>query len=98
MKLRLDGRSVRLRLNAPEVAQVASEGSISTETVFPDGRVLSVRLEIANVDAVSATFEPNMILVRVPERAGREWSESAQTGIYADAGGLAVLIEKDRKR
>ena len=98
MKLRLDGKSVRLRLRRSEVSEFANTGHISMETPFPGGRVLTVRLEAVGVPSPAVAFEADTVSVRLPSAAAREWADGGDVGIYSDAGGLAIVVEKEFRR
>ncbi|HET8549524.1 MAG TPA: hypothetical protein VFL57_16040 [Bryobacteraceae bacterium] len=95
MKVRLDGKSIRLRLSDSEAAHLASTGEVSVKTAFPNGRALMVRLEAAELDAPPAGFDDDTVLVRLPARAVRQWASSDQVGIYFDIQGLGIAVEKD---
>ena len=95
MKLRLDGKSIRLRLAASELSELDRQGRVSTETLFPDGRTFTVRLELAEVSVPSPAFDGDALVVRLPGGAAREWLRTEQVGIYDRAGALRLEIEKD---
>jgi hypothetical protein len=95
MKIRLDGKSIRLRLSASEVSQLASTGEVSTATPFSDGAALTARLRTADVPAPVASFDGGIVLVSLPAAQARDWAQSGQTGIYGDSEVLRIMVEKD---
>lgn len=97
MKLRTDGRSVRLRLRRSEVEAFTAEGSIA-ETVPFAGRSLRFSLETGGTDTVAASFDGSAIRICVSTHAARHWAESDEVGIYGSDRGLELAIEKDFRR
>lgn len=99
MKLRIRGDSLRLRLTQSEVQALGDTKSVSETIHFGPGRSLEYRLELAGVDAPTASFEAECVRVQLPEAAARRWVESEEVGIEHDQplpeGALRLLIEKD---
>jgi hypothetical protein len=97
MKLRIQGNSLRLRLNQKEVALVRNGSHLESSIEFAHGCLLSYLLESSPcAKSVSATFDGRAIRVTVPIRQLTEWAESDQVGIEARSqAGVDVLIEKD---
>jgi hypothetical protein len=95
VKLRLDGNSIRLRLSPSEVSRLANTGEVSTRTVFPGGTVLTTSVQSDEVPGLTATFDGSKVLLSIPAGEVRRWAESEQIGIYGDAQGLRIIVEKD---
>lgn len=99
MKLRLQGSSLRLRLRQGEVRRLLEEGSVEERTEFHRASFVYA-LRAADVEAVSASFEQNRLVVSVPRAAARHWAAGDQVGIDASqptpsGGVLRILVEKD---
>lgn len=105
MKLRIQGNSIRLRLNRPEVGRFASAGRLEEFLQYgasPCAR-LSYGLERStSSEALSVDVGPNRITVLLPEAMAREWTETQRVGfqgVSQTAGGqLNILVEKDFRR
>jgi len=97
MKLRIQGNSLRLRLNQKEVALVRDGGHVASSIEFAPGCSLSYLLEsAAGAQSVSAAFDGRTIRVAVPIRQLTEWAETDEVAIEAcSQGGVGLLIEKD---
>ena len=94
MKLRTDGKTIRLLLPRSEVARFADCGSGSVQIVLPGG-CLEYSLEAADIPGTAASFEANRIRVAVPNSAARQWTASDEVGIYGVHNAIAIAIEKD---
>ena len=95
MKLRLDGKSVRLRLSQPEVARFLEQGSVSETLDFGVGSRLTYSIEaVPSLSAPRALFEGTTLRVEVPAKLASEWGRSDQVGI-SGGDAMAITIEKD---
>ena len=95
MKLRLQGHSLRLRLNQSEVARLAEAGRVEETIPFAAGQELIYSIESSAAREISASLDGNRIRVLVPATVANQWIGSDETGIEAATGTLNVLIEKD---
>lgn len=97
MKLRIQGNSLRLRLNQKEVALAREGGRVESSIQFAPGCSLSYLLESSpGAEFTSATFDGRAIRVTIPVCQMADWTESDQVGIEARSdGGVRLLIEKD---
>ena len=96
MKLRIEGNSLRLRLNQKEVATLRQGGHVESSIEFAPQCSLSYSLESAN--SLSATFDGHMIRVTIPAQQLTNWAQTEQIGIEASSQtGVSLLIEKDFK-
>jgi hypothetical protein len=95
MKLRIQGNSIRLRLNRAEVAQFAERGTVEESIDFGPGGRMTYALEARPGAITAAEFHKGGIHVRVCQDAARRWAHGDETGIEHVAHGLTILIEKD---
>jgi hypothetical protein len=78
MKLPIRGNSIRLRLTQSEVARVAMNGSLESQTVF-GARAFRFALVIRDdAFSLSASFDDNAILVSAPGAAVTRWAQSEE--------------------
>lgn len=97
MKLRLNGNTLRLRLNRAELANLATSGRVADSIAFGPGTRLVYSLEIdRSASKARAAYEPGQIRVLVPEADARDWISTDRVGIEsAPSTGPSILIEKD---
>jgi hypothetical protein len=100
MKLRIKGSSLRLRLTQGEVGSLETTGEVTEQVHFGGGARLTYRLRTdTKGDEISASYEHNIIDIRVPRDAALTWSRTDQVTLsHAEAvadGELRVVIEKD---
>jgi hypothetical protein len=99
MKLRFRNNSVRLRLNRPEVENLAAGGSLEEQVEFPGGARLSYILESSTESLAGASFRDGVIRVSAPEWQIQDWARGEAIGLYfqvaAERAALHVAIEKD---
>ena len=102
MKLRIRGNTIRLRLGRSEVSTLAEQGAVRESTRFDAAGMqeFGYALESAEVDAISASFEDGLLLVRLPRALVAQWASSDEIAVQRDqslgsAGALKILIEKD---
>ena len=102
MKLRIYGNSVRLRLNQPEVRQLAAGQPVEERTDLPP-EPLAYRIESSpTADAITASFARSGLRVTVPAAIARRWAGGDDVALAADvpsvragAEPVRLLIEKD---
>ncbi|HTU45210.1 MAG TPA: hypothetical protein VMF91_09115 [Bryobacteraceae bacterium] len=98
MKLRFRSNSLRLRVNRPEVENLAAGGSLEERVEFPGGACLSYILESTAEPTPGASFQDSVIRVSVPEWQIKDWARGEAIGLYFQVSGnsaLHVAIEKD---
>jgi hypothetical protein len=101
MKLRIQGRSLRLRLNQAEVAQFSKTGFIEEAIEFGPGARLAFSLEsLSGIDKPQALFEQAWLRIQIPTARADDWVTSDLVGVAGEqplgAGQhLSILIEKD---
>lgn len=100
MKLRLQARSLRIRVSYDEVRQLASQGHIEEQVPLTPQRSLIYRLRVApQAERMAVRFEDDVIEIGIPEWQAHEWCTSdlvslAETQPNAGAK-LTILLEKD---
>ena len=100
MKMRIQGNALRFRLNRREVTDFENVGKVDASVAFPGGRRLTYELEKGSGAGIHASFDNDVIRVRVPEPLVRDWASGDTVGItdrQAVASGqeLEITIEKD---
>ncbi len=100
MKLRIQGNSLRFRLNRREVSEFADRGGVTASVEFPGGGTFSYSIATGKEALVDARFEAGCVSIRVAERSVAEWARTDQVGVSGrcplEGGGeLEILIEKD---
>jgi hypothetical protein len=101
MKLRFRKNSLRLRVNRPEVENLAAGGALEERVEFPDGARFGYVLESCAAPTPSASFRDGLIRVAAPEWQVKDWARGEAIGLYFHVGGtgtdraLRIAIEKD---
>ena len=99
MKLRIDGHSLRLRLNRSDVQHFRETGTRTESIRFGSGSELTYMLETSlQLTRMEAQYRQDCIRVLLPLDMAQEWADSDQISLSldcAEGGGLALLIEKD---
>jgi hypothetical protein len=101
MKLRIQGNSLRLRLNQSEVAQFSKTGFVEDSIQFAHGASFSYTLEsMSSLSAPQAHYANGSLFIRVPGADATDWVRSDRVGISGDqpletGKHLSILIEKD---
>lgn len=101
MKLRIQGNSIRLRLNRIDMDDFAHQGKVSASVRFGGASMLTYTLERAGAAAaVRTSFTGSELRVQVPEAIAQAWSVADQVGFNAsqDLGNgesLEIVVEKD---
>jgi hypothetical protein len=99
MKLRFRSNSLRVRVNRPEVENLAAGGSLEEQVHFPGSARLSYVLESSPESAPSASFCDGVIRISAPDWQVKDWARGEAVGFYfqvpAEDGPLKVAIEKD---
>lgn len=96
MKLRLQGDSIRLRLNRTEVEEFMRTGRIQDAVHFNGGAVLAYALEASKeAYAPRAFYEGSALRITLPMKDAQDWGRSDRVGICASDQQLFILVEKD---
>lgn len=98
MKMRIQGNTIRFRLNRREVADFESGGRVEGFIQFPGDRRLTYAL-VKGGGEMAAAFEGAEIRISVPETVSAQWAGTDQVGLHAriPAGQseLEIVVEKD---
>lgn len=99
MKLRIDGDSLRLRLNRSDIEQFRQTGVCTESLRFGEDSRLTYMLETSSeLTTIVAEYRQGCIRVLVPVAIAQEWASSEQISLSsnrADGAGPPLLIEKD---
>jgi hypothetical protein len=103
MKLRLQSKSIRLRLKRHEVEQLAKTGRMEEKIIMGSGIDDTFQYALESSSAIStprAFLKKKGILIEVPVETVSRWASGDEVGIDAslptgDQEQLQVLIEKD---
>ena len=102
MKLRFRVNSIRLRLLRSEIDKLrGGDGFISEKIQFGASETLTYTLKISKAaNEISARFERNEIVVKIPKDAARDWIETNLVGLESEQQidentRLQITIEKD---
>ena len=99
MKLRIQGRALRLRLKQGEIAGLAESGSAEDRIELGPDTALTYRIESGDVETLAVELADNTITVVVPRADVDDWTDTDRVGIEAELetrnGTLHVLLEKD---
>lgn len=101
MKLRIQGNSLRLRLNQSEVAQFSKTGFVEDSVQFAPGISFAYALEsLSSLSSPQALYENGWLRVQIPAAEATDWARSDRVGISGDqlvdsSKRLTILIEKD---
>ena len=108
MKLRLQAGSLRLRLHADEVRELAERSRLREIIAFPaspasPSATLDIVLEISDAaEAIGVSFTESRLAVTLPTEQARTWLDTdlvtLATRLPVDSGELAVAVEKDLHR
>ena len=106
MKLRLEEKSLRLRLSDAEVTQFAQTGRVAYTIAFgpaPDQTLLYALEKLPVTDpatAVQVRYAAGALAVEVPAALAQEWTDTEKNGfsaqiLVAEGCELRILVEKD---
>ena len=106
MKLRLEEKSLRLRLSDAEVAQFAQTGRVAYTIAFgpaPDQTLLYALEQLPATDPVTTVqvrYAAGALVVEVPAALAQEWTNTEKNGfstqiLVAEGRELRILVEKD---
>jgi hypothetical protein len=99
VKLRIDGDSLRLRMNRADVEQFRETGICTESLRFGSGSRLSYTLEASSrLTVMEAQYCQDCIRVLLPLDMAQKWGGSDQISLYVngtDRSGPSLLIQKD---
>ncbi len=103
MKLRICGKSIRMRLLRSEVAKLIEQGCVE-ETIYlgpDDSSSLTYALTIEDAAAeVHVRYAASKIEIVLPKGPAEIWASTEQVGMYASDdvgshGSIDLIVEKD---
>ena len=96
MKLRIQGETIRLRLQEGETERLKTEGRLEEKLPLDGGASFSYALESdPEIDEITARLETSGILISVPEKVLRVWLFSPKEDLQRK-GSPKIVIEVDR--
>jgi hypothetical protein len=100
MKIRIQGNSIRARLNQTEVARMGAGNAVQEITSFSATSKLVYSVKPSSVPKVNATFDGMNLTIELPLEQVVRWSTSDQVGIGMETENgsqtsLRILVEKD---
>lgn len=104
MKLRIYQNSIRFRVQIPEITALKGSGRIDASVRLGPGKedILEYSVELSQADSPEIIYSAGVIRLLIPEKAGLQWANTNEVGIYASQGfndgeTLKILLEKDFK-
>jgi len=101
MKLRLDNKTVKFRLNKDEIVRLQNDGFLEEKlTINDDNQFLYVIDIMEDLEACELIFNEDGIQVGIPFELSEKWINSNQVGISEtfdtdDGNTITLIIEED---
>lgn len=101
MKLRIDKKTVKIRLSKEEILELQSEGFLENHLAISEENYLSYVVEILDdIDTCDLNFSPNAIEIGIPFKVADKWIKSNQVAIKQiidtdDGESLTLIVEED---
>ncbi len=99
MKLRIQGKSLRLRLKPSEIVELAETGRVEDRVEFAPDSALVFAIQRSDVESIAIQLEGSTISVLLSPAEVEQWTGTDLVGIEAtsptETGTLTVLLEKD---
>ncbi len=101
MKLRIDPKSIRIRLSEEEFNLIQTRNRLSEKIELDVENQFTFIITAGNYSDIHAKFTSTTLEVRIPFSILRHWAGSGETGISSkkpgdqDLGKPVVIIEKD---
>ncbi len=101
MKLRIEEKSIRIRLTGDEFDLIHAGNRLSEKIELEHDNQFSFVLSPGNYSAIQAQFLPYRLEVRIPFSILKNWAKSGETGITGgnkneqDTGRPVIIVEKD---
>ena len=102
MKIRIKGKSIRLRLSRSEVDTLATQGYVEERTEFFNSTLTYALQAKDEIDNLKADFSENTITMFVPKAWAANWNKDETVGFshtlnLPTGSTLSLLMEKDFK-
>lgn len=96
MKLRVQGNSIRIRVNQAELKIFEKEGLLETTTQFDQGILVYALVLSDKTVEVRSHFDGQKVEVIVPELIAKKWFEPTEIGFEnSTQDSMKILVEKD---
>lgn len=100
MKIRIKSNSIRYRLTKTEVSNLATNGYLEEQTIFPANKFVYAVKAVEEATELSATISNNHITLFVPAAFLKDWPQNNVVGTetnmpVAENKTLYLLLEKD---
>jgi hypothetical protein len=101
MKLRIDKKTVKIRLSKEEILELQSEGFLENHLTISEENYLSYVVEILDdIETCELNFSSNTIEVAIPFDTAEKWIKSNQVAIKQtietdDGETLTLIVEED---
>ncbi len=101
MKLRIDKKTVKIRLSKEEILVLQSEGFLENQLIISEENYFSYVVEVLeDIETCDLNFSSNTIEVGIPFKTAEKWIKSNQLAIKEkietdDGESLTLIIEED---
>ncbi len=101
MKLRIEPKTIRIRLSEKEFSLLQTENRLSEKVEFDADNYLVYTLIAGNYSNINAQFMPLKLEIHIPFSVLRNWVSSGSIGISSNHGEdntfdkPVIIIEKD---
>ena len=101
MKLRLDNKTVRIRLSKEEIIKLQSEGFLEEKITLTEENYFSYVIEILeDIESCDLYFNEDGLQVGIPIEMSEKWINSNQVGIKEtfdteDGELITLFVEED---
>ena len=94
MKLRIQEKSITLRLQNEELSLLEDRKKLSQRTSWLNFHI-QVEIEVKNTDEISMSLNDNLFSFSIPEKNLRELGNKHKVGFNRTSGETELIIEKD---
>lgn len=101
MKLRIEPKSLRIRLSEEEFDLIQTRNRLSEKIELEADNYFTYIITAGNYSDIHASFTPSGLEIRIPFSVLKHWAVAGDTGISSkkagdlEAGKPVVIIEKD---
>lgn len=96
MKLRVQGNTIRVRVNQTELKMFEEKGLLETSTQFDSGSLIYALVLNKEATEVISKFDGKKVEVVVPEPIAKKWFEPTEVGFENNnQKAMKILVEKD---
>ena len=101
MKLRLDKKTVRIRLSKEEILNLQSDGFLEEKITLSEDNFFSYVIDVLDdIDACALYFGEDGLRIEIPFKTSEKWINSNQVGIKEtfetdEDETITLLVEED---